>query len=426
MVKTYSIAIIGAGPAGTHAAESARIACPSTSIVVISDEQDGFYIREHLNRFLSGTETEDALFEKGRGFDAFKSIGVDLVVDTVTRVDLQGHLLHLAGGGSLGFEQLVIASGAKPRPLGVPGEHLRGVSTFYSIADARHVISLLREPGVKQVVIIGGGTIAFKISPAILAAGKQLAIIERAPRLLPSLLDTGAATIVSRATEARGVRVVLGANIDRFTGVDGAVTGVDVQGTGIIPAQLVIVAAGVSASIQFMKGAPGITLDRGIVVDTSFRANSGGHPPVLAIGDVAQAPDSCHDEQPMLHPSWSFAEESGRHVGSHATGAPGLLPTFMLMTLEVFDLGIISAGRIVDRPGDEVHVRDEGGNVYRKFITCRGKVVGCIMVEPALPRKQARAWLRAAMSSKDGLPYDPSLLSRDVKSLVPVRKGDGS
>jgi NAD(P)H-nitrite reductase large subunit len=391
--------IIGCGPAGTSAAERIRELEPGSSVVVITDEPHPFYVREHLNRLIDGSEPEEKLFEKGMNF--FDRIGVRLVHDRVVMVNTSARTVRCMAG-SFTYDSLLVASGGKPRALGVPGESLRGVTSLYTLDDARALIGLLSE--ARRAAIVGCGTTAMKILPGLLQRETGVAVIERAPHVLPNLLDRTAAAIVEAELSRRGVLVHAGSGILRFEGKDGKLASAVLHDGITLPVDAAIVTVGIAPSVDFLEGS-GVIVDRGIIVDAALRTNVKG---VFAAGDVAQTPDPVWNGSQRLHPSWSLAVEQGRLaaevIAGERTSSAGAIAS---NSLQALDLGVTCVGAVHPQPCDEVFARHEPDRrLYRKCVVRDGALVGCIVIDPSLPRKQVKKWLEKKILSLKGSGMD--------------------
>lgn len=159
--------IIGGGPAGTTAAETLRKLDADGKITIISDEGYSFYKREHIAGLISNDRTEAELFTKGKDF--YKSIKVDFVKDHVSEVSVKENQIVLGNGSVFRYDSLLIASGGKPIVPSWPGIQLEGVSTLYTLDDAKKVTKLAKE--ARSVVVVGGGTIAMKVIPLLRKMG---------------------------------------------------------------------------------------------------------------------------------------------------------------------------------------------------------------------------------------------------------------
>jgi nitrite reductase (NADH) large subunit len=391
--------IIGCGPAGAGAAERIRELEPGSGVVVITDEPHSFYVREHLNRLIDGSEPEEKLFEKGKDF--FDRIGVRLVHDLVVKVNTLSRAVRCVTE-SFTYDSLLVASGGKPRALGVPGETLRGVTSLYTLDDARALIGMLS--GARRAAIVGCGTTAMKLLPGLLQRETSVTVIELAPHVLPNLLDSTGAAIVEAELARGGVLVHAGSGILRFEGKDGRLASAVLHDGKTLPVGAAIVTVGITPSVDFLEGS-GVSVDRGVVVDAALRTNVEG---VFAAGDVAQAPDPVWNGSPRLHPSWSLAVEQGRLAAEAIAGKTAISPGAIASnSLQAFELGVTCVGSVHPEPCDEVFTRHEPDHrLYRKCVVRDGALVGCIVVDPNLPRKQVKNWLAKRLVDDKGRGVD--------------------
>ncbi|GAB4306578.1 MAG: FAD-dependent oxidoreductase [Promethearchaeota archaeon] len=398
------IVVVGAGPAGTHAALKARERDPDAWITVIDEEGVPFYVREHLVKLVVGKASEDELFELGR--DVFESRGISFRAARVAAVSTREHLVVLEGGEEVPYDRLLVATGAKPLLPNWPGADLEGVSTLYSLSDAREVARLL--PECERVVVVGGGTIALKLAPALVGLGLRVTMLEKAGWPVGTVLDEVAGRLFREVLEGGGVEVRTSVEVVGFEGADGRVKGVRLAGGEVVPADLVVVSIGVRASTEPLRDSAhcDVHLERGVVVDASLATNV---PDVFAAGDVAQVADPVHGK-PTLHPSWSNAKQQGTAAGISLTGgSPAYAGTTFVAKMRAFGFGLVVAG-LLEPPEDgevlRVELPDAG---YRRVITRGDAVVGLLVAGRGLPLKKVKKfsrWLLLNPDKWDGRPED--------------------
>ena len=224
---------------------------------------------------------------------------------------------------------------------------------------------------LKQAVVIGGGVLGLEAAWELRKAGIEVTVLELAPKLMGRQLDDQAAALLLDACGKSQVRVETGVQIQSIQGGE-SVTGVELSSGEIIPAQLVVVSAGVRANTAIAQSA-GIEVDRAIVVNERMETNLPG---VYACGDCAQY-------QSINYALWPEAQEQGKTAGACAAGelaeykpiAPVL--AFHGMGTELFSLG--DPGK---QPGVEyktVEVRDEARNTLERYYFTAGKLCGVIL-----------------------------------------------
>ncbi len=151
--------IIGAGAAGISAAEAIRAEDPHAEIVLITEEKDGYYSRPGLAYYLSGETTESMLFPFAK--QDFSQLKISPVYGSAARIIPAGKSVLLAGGQSISYDRLLIATGAEARTVDLPGADLDGVVKLDNILDARLILKQARK--AKAAVVIGGGITALEL-----------------------------------------------------------------------------------------------------------------------------------------------------------------------------------------------------------------------------------------------------------------------
>jgi NAD(P)H-nitrite reductase large subunit len=352
--------IVGNGPAGVVAAETLRKLDPGASIALIGDEPEPPYSRMALPYLMMGNIDESGTYlRKDAGH--FARLGIDLVQDRVEAVFPETTSLHLASGAALPYDRLLIATGARPVRPDIPGLDLPGVHTCWTMADARQILARAA-PGAR-VLQIGAGFIGCIIMEALAVRGLRLTVVEMGDRMVPRMMTAVAGAMIRDWCERRDVHVHLGARVTALApapGGGGALvarlsSGADVE------ADLVILAAGVRANIDFLRGS-GIECNAGVVVDTTMRTSAAG---IYAAGDVAEALDFSTGEL-ALNAVQPAAVDQARVAASNMAGR--LLVARGSLTLNVLDtLGLVSTsfGRWWGAPGGQsVELVDRGDFRY--------------------------------------------------------------
>lgn len=303
--------IVGAGQAGAHTAASLRREGYTDRIVLVGAEAEFPYQRPPLSKsFLDGDEAALAL--RAQSFYADNEI--ELVTgDSVATIDRVNRTVAFADGRLLGWEHLVLATGSRPRPLGIPGEQLAGVCVLRELADARDIRS--RMAAAKAVVIIGGGFIGLELAAAF-GGHAEVVVFEATDRLMGRAVTADMSAYFARAHQERGVALRFDHVAAEFTGRDGRVTGVRTAGGETFPADLVVVGVGVLPRDELARDC-GLAVNDGILVDATLRT---ADPGVSAIGDCARFP-SAHTGSAVRLESVQNAVDQAMHVAKRiATG----------------------------------------------------------------------------------------------------------
>jgi nitrite reductase (NADH) large subunit len=282
----------------------------------------------------------------------------------------------LAGGETIPYDRLLVASGARPTLPDIPGQDLPGVFTVRTLEHFKTMQQMLR-PGMR-LAVIGSGLVGIKTAQALAHRGYDVTLVARKSQVLSNLLDETAAALLHRALAAVGVKVRFHATPAAITGANGRVKGVVLTDGSEIPADLVIIGVGVIPNTEFLPGA-GLSNRSGLTIDQHLRTE---HPDIFAAGDCVQPYDRLSGEKTFFA-IWPAAVEQGRLAGAnmagHARTYGGLLAQ---NTLYVGDTRVI-AGGLVGRAADscEVHSHhDPSSRSYRRLLVRDDRLVGVILV----------------------------------------------
>ena len=310
------VVIVGAGHAGGTAAALLRQYGYEGAITLVGDEPIAPYQRPPLSKaWLKGEADADSLSLKPVSFYAEHNI--DLIMDVAaTAIDRAAKTVTLSDGRAVSYEHLIIATGARARPLHLPGAELKGVLSLRSAADAEELKAALG-PG-KRLAVIGGGYIGLEAAASARALGAEAVVLEREGRILARVAQEPLCSFFADYHKARGVTFEVNAAVEGFEGADGKVTAVKLAGGRTIPCDVALVAVGLIRNDEIAKAA-GLATNNGVVVDEHARASD---PAVFAIGDVAHRPMPHYDGRMFWLESVANALEQARQAASAITGRP--------------------------------------------------------------------------------------------------------
>jgi 3-phenylpropionate/trans-cinnamate dioxygenase ferredoxin reductase subunit len=367
------IVIVGGGRAAASLVTSYREAGGVARLTMVSADDRPPYNRPPLSKgFLRGDiADEQATYAHPASF--YAESGVDLRLgETVTAVDVADRSVALGSGERLGYETLVIATGARPRTLPVPGADLEGVHTFRTLGDATAVRDAAEH--AHAAVVIGGSFIGSEVAASLRLRGLEVTVVELGDRLMPALGSEELSTGLADLYREQGVELRLGAGLAELQGAHGRVAGARLESGEELPADLVVVGVGVTPSTGLLEGTP-VTLDNGVVVDESFRASVEG---VYAIGDVARFPDRVVGH-PRRIEHWTAANAHGTYLGRVLAGSGGPYDELAVFFTQLFDMklqvlgdpdggvdDVVLAGSVAERRLLGLYVRD-------------GRVVGAVV-----------------------------------------------
>jgi 3-phenylpropionate/trans-cinnamate dioxygenase ferredoxin reductase subunit len=282
--QVQHVAILGAGHAGGTAAALLRQYGHEGPITLVGEEPIPPYQRPPLSKaWLKGEADADSLALKPLEFYAEHAIDFRPST-TATSINRGLKTVALSDGSSLGYDVLILATGARAIALPIPGADLSGVMFLRTAADAEQLKATVG-PG-KTLAVVGGGYIGLEVAASGRALGADVGVLEREPRLLARVACETLSTFFKAYHEQHGVTFELGATAAAFAGEGGHVTGVRLADGRLIACDAVVVGVGAAPNDEIARDC-GLETARGIVVDLEARTSD---PAVFAIGDVAHRP----------------------------------------------------------------------------------------------------------------------------------------
>jgi len=331
------IVIIGYGPAAIKAIEAITAYKAVShrdvdSITVVSAELIAPYSPMFLVDYLTGELVEEEiLLEENHGLSVERLLG-----DKVIRVEDNKNQVILESGRELGYNKLLIASGAVPFKPSIKGIDKEGVYFFNRVDDAKRLSRQVSS--AKNIIIIGAGATGVEAAVALNKIGKKVLVVEQLTQILPQMLDRELAKYMERKLADSGVIFLLGNGVSEIAG-NGWATGV-VVGNKEIMGDLILIIVGVKPNIDFLKSS-NVKVNKGILVNEKMQTNV---PNIYAAGDVAESIDLYGGYELVL--SWYNAIDQGWSAGCNLIGientckaSPGLV------VLKGTEPPVISVGR---------------------------------------------------------------------------------
>lgn len=279
------IVIIGAGQAGLMAAEALRSGGSTAAITLLGDEPHAPYHRPPLSKaWLAGEVDAAQLLMRAPEMLARKQIALR-TGSPVKAIDRAAQRVLLADGSALPYSGLVLATGATPRRLTLPGADAPNVQTLRSRDDAAAIaegLSRCQAEGL-PLVVIGGGFIGLEVAATARKKGVAVTVLEAAPRLLGRVLSPQLSDWYAALHRSHGVALELGAAIERLVLQDGLARAIRLADGRELSCGLVVLGVGVQPNDALAREA-GLAVERGIVVDACGRTSD---PLIVAAGDCA-------------------------------------------------------------------------------------------------------------------------------------------
>ncbi len=398
--------IVGAGHAGGAAAALLRQYGWAGPITLIGAEPIAPYQRPPLSKgWLKGEADSAIVALRPERFYPENRIALRLATQAAS-IDRHARHVLLENGETLGYDRLILAPGARPRRLALPGVDLAGVLELRTQADADRLKAMLG-PG-RRLAVIGGGYIGLEAAASAQMLGTSAVVIERETRLLARVASTELAGFFHDAHCARGVRIVLGAQVEAIEGSCGRATGVRLSDGALIGCDAVLVGVGAGPCEELARGA-GLACDDGIVVDGAART---ADPAIQAIGDCTRRPLPLYGGSARLE-SVPNALEQAKQAAAALCGRPAARAEVPWFWSDQFDLRLQIAGLSIGAA--EVVVREGGDARFAAFhLAPDGRLLAAEAVNAPAEFMAARMLIaRRAVVWPDRL-RDPSVSMRDV------------
>lgn len=369
------VLIIGNGIAGINVAQ-ALSSHRDIELTVVGEENSPFYSRVRLPEVLSGrAQPDDIIFYKPEWYEK-KGFSVQTGC-RVLSIDRNSHTAFLSDGRTIGWDRLVLATGASSNRPALNGFNLPGVFTLRTMQDVQALrASVLQHPD--SAAVIGGGLLGLEAARSLKDAGaSSVRVFELFPRLLPRQLDETGASLLKARFEAMGIEIVLGAETDAIlpaAGETGPRAGsLRLKDGRAFQADTVLLSMGVHSNTD-LAGHAGLQTGRGIIVDSSMRTSD---PSIFAAGD-------CAEFEGIVWGIIPAALEQAPVVAKTILSDAGLLSaesvslytqTVPKTALKVADIELLSTGKVVLTPEEDAaqHYRIisrvwQDGTRYEKFV----------------------------------------------------------
>ncbi|MFG3150923.1 NAD(P)/FAD-dependent oxidoreductase [Streptomyces sp. NPDC048219] len=361
--------IVGGGLAGAKAAEALRTEGFTGRVILICDERDHPYERPALSKgYLLGKEERDSVFVHEPAWYAQHDVELHLG-QTVVAVDRAAKTVHYGDDGTyVRYDKLLLATGAEPRRLDVPGTGLAGVHHLRRLAHAERLKGVLASLGRDNghLVIAGAGWIGLEVAAAAREYGAEVTVVEPAPTALHGVLGPELGSVFTELHEAHGVRFRFGVQLTEIVGQDGMVLAARTDDGEEHPAHDVLAAIGAAPRTSLAQAAGLEIADRahggGIVVDERLRTSD---PDIHAAGDVASFPHALFDTRLRVE-HWANALNGGPAAARAMLGKDVTYDRVPYFFSDQYDLGMEYSGWAPAGSYDQVVIR--GDAAKREFI----------------------------------------------------------
>ncbi len=373
VTRPTRLVVVGGGPAAVAVLEEAFAHRPPSdwSVTVLCAEEHAPYDRIALSRALApGPERDLAL----RAPEWYRERGVRLALGRAAAVvDTTDRHVICESGERVPYDKLVLATGSSVAAPPILGLDLDGVIRLRTQDEAREIRA--RVDAGATVAVVGGGLVGLEAAAALVERGADVTVVHGADRLMDRQLDRGSGRWLRRALAARGIASQIGSFADELVGRDGRVVGVRLKSGEVVPAELVVIATGVSPRIKVAARA-GIATQRGIVVDDQMRTSAAD---VWAIGE-------CAEHEGTVYGTWSPIAEQARVAAADLSGRPAGFrgrpqPTKLKVPgIELFSCGNPTTSDVGDPEIEEVVAVDSRAGTYRRLVFEGRTLIGAVLM----------------------------------------------
>ncbi|MBX3104717.1 MAG: FAD-dependent oxidoreductase [Cryobacterium sp.] len=360
MSEKKQFIIVGGGLAGVSAAEELRKQGFDGGIKIVGKENHAPYIRPPLSKgYLNGSDGLDAVYVHPETWYSENSI--ELMTGTkVFGVNAQDKEITISGGRPLSYDKLLLATGSSPRLLTIDGAELGGVYYLRTLEDSQKLRGELAEGG-RNLVLIGSGWIGMEVGATARTLGNEVTILERDPIPLANAIGDEMGTLFADYHREKGVKLRTSVMVERILGNHGKVTGVELAGGEVVPADMVLIGVGAVPNVALADDA-GIITENGIVTDQAMQTSD---PDIFAAGDVANAFHPLANMR-LRSEHWANALNEGPTAARGMLGQNESFEDIPYFYTDQFDLGMEYSGYGPMTRGAEIVYR--GDKAAREFV----------------------------------------------------------
>ncbi len=374
------IVIVGGGAAGFAAADMLRRQEFRGSIVMLSNDAAPPVDRPNLSKdYLAGSAPDDWLPLRPDSFYAEASIDLQLK-SNVTSIDTKARNLIIAGGGTVPYDRLLLATGAEPVRLPIPGADQQHVHVLRSLADCRAIIASARD--ARRAIVIGASFIGLEAAAALRARDIEVHVVAPEQRPMERVLGPDMGDFVRALHEEHGVIFHLG---DTVAAIDGKRA--TLKSGGVLEADVVVVGVGVRPRLGLAEQA-GLKVDRGVAVNAFLETSVAG---IYAVGDIARWPDPYSQENIRVE-HWVVAQRQGQTAARNMLGQQKVFDAVPFFWSQHYDVPINYVGHA--EKWDEIAIE---GKIAGRDCLLKYKSKGRVLAVASIYRDPASLQAELAM-----------------------------
>ena len=381
-MKKMKLVMVGNGMAGVRTLEELlKIAPDLYDITVFGAEPHPNYNRILLSPVLAGEQTLDEIVLNPLSWYADNHIQLHLGKKVVD-INRSRRIVVAEDGTEEPYDRLLLATGSNPYILPVPGKDLDGVIAYRDIFDTNTMIAAAEK--YKHAIVIGGGLLGLEAANGLMLRGMQVTVVHIMPWLMERQLDEVAGKLLQKSLEDRGLKFMIGAQTqaligDKESGKSGRVMCVQFKDGSEVPADLVVMAAGIRPNTELAEKI-GLHCNKGIVVNDTMQTIT--DPRVYSVGECAAHRGIAYG---LVAPLFEQGKVCATHLGQFGIGRYQGSQTST--KLKVTGIDLFSAGNFVgkasgkpeDSDCEEIVMSDPFGGVYKKLVIKDDKLIGACL-----------------------------------------------
>ncbi len=365
---TEHLVVVGNGMAGMRTVEELlKLTRKRYEITVFGAEPHTNYNRIMLSPVLAGEKTLEEIVLHPRAW--YEDNGIQLHTgDPVVAINRRSRWVRAESGLEVPYDRLLLATGSQPFVIPVPGNDLPGVVAFRDIADVERMLDAARR--YRHAVVIGGGLLGLEAANGLMQRGMQVTVVHLSESLMDRQLDAPAADLLRRSLVERGLEFRMGAVTERILGRR-RVKGVRFKDGSEIPAELVVMAAGIRPNIELARQA-GLHCERGVVVNDTMQTYD---PRIYAVGECIEHRKATYG---LVAPIWEQAKVCANHLAFHGIGS--YRGSVVSTQLKVTGIDLFSAGNYQgDETTDDIVFQDPRRGVYKRLVVKDNRIQGAVL-----------------------------------------------
>ncbi|SUD39952.1 assimilatory nitrite reductase [Ectopseudomonas mendocina] len=369
-MQKLRLVMIGNGMAGVRTLEELLKLAPDLyDITVFGAEPHPNYNRILLSPVLAGEQTFEEIVLNDLNWYADNDIKL-LLGRKVVKIDRKKRLVIADDGSEAEYDRLLITTGSNPFILPIPGKDLQGVIGYRDIADTQTMMDTAKTH--KHAVVIGGGLLGLEAANGLKLRGMDVTVVHIGDWLLERQLDRTAGELLQKSLEDRGLKFLLPKHTaELLDNGEGRVCAVKFKDGEVIPADLVVMAAGIRPNTELAESA-GIACNRGILVNDTMQTYD---PRVYAIGECASHRGIAYG---LVAPLFEQAKVCANHLAQ--LGFSRYQGSVTSTKLKVTGIDLFSAGEFMGGEGTEtITLSDPIGGVYKKLVIKDDVLVGACL-----------------------------------------------